>query len=315
MGSQNSKSGAGQLAHEARDSRIRLMLNAVFDLRLYGSSFFLRTSPLLALGLVVQISIFLLLARVMIVVYVPLFILVILVSGLGSKNYAREIPSIGYFRAFLLLIVSALASTVPFTLGLENTWYSLFRFLLTFGLSNIALTVAIVEVTIVGQRVSLRQSILLDDFFFRKEKKDWDEGLVGFPNSKAIVSSLNDGQFVASLFDKGSFNLAVLWSCNVMEKVIDSVVEGLVSQNPERKKLFRKDNDERRGYPQQLENLGPKLDAKIGSYDLTAENLWHKLRNDIAHYNYRPSFQETYGALTILVSFVEEMPKVLQAWK
>jgi len=126
---------------------------------------------------------------------------------------------------------------------------------------------------------------------------------------------VDDGDFVAHLFDSGSFSFAVLWSCNLMEKVIDSTVEAILSQNPEKTKLFRKDNGERRGYPQQLENLGLKLQERSVNDSLTTERLWHELRNSIAHHNHRASFQETYDTLAIVVSFTKELPKTLQAWK
>jgi hypothetical protein len=48
---------------------------------------------------------------------------------------------------------------------------------------------------------------------------------------------------------------------------------------------------------------------------LSPEELWKEKRNRIAHHNYKTSFAETYGALIIFVSFVENFPKTILAWK
>jgi hypothetical protein len=127
--------------------------------------FFWRSGPLLALGFVTPVSIYLVLNRFMLLSYVPLFIMLILVSGLGSKNFGQEFHNIGYFRGFVFLIASVLASIFAFTLRVD-TWYGLFQVILILAISSCALVTAIVEVTIWGQRVSLRNSIGLTDEFF-----------------------------------------------------------------------------------------------------------------------------------------------------
>jgi len=253
----------------------------------------------------------------MLLTYLPLFFVLILISGSASKNFFFEVPNMGYYRGFLFLIASALASTCPFIIRFENNWYGLSQLLLTFTISNLALTIAIVEVTIWGQRVSLREKIRLNDNFFRQQKKIWKKALEGFPNSEKIISSLYDSRFVAGFFDRGSFNLAVLWSCNVMETVTDAAAEGIISKNPQRKVLFKKEDNNRRGYPEQLENLGykPHMEKCRKEEQIETKTLWHTIRRDIAHYNYKPTFQETYGAMSILVSFMKEMPDILQTWK
>jgi len=300
-----------------KSPKLQEVFHAIFDKRLYGFSFFWRTGPFLGLGFVTQVLIYLVLNRLMLYIYIPLFIMLILTSGLGSKNFRREVHNMGYFRGFLFLLASVLASTLPFTLRLENTWYGLYQFHLTFAISNLTLVIAIVEVTIWGQRVSLRKNMRLNDDFFEKQKKVWEKNLEGFPNFKKIISNIDDGRFVAALFDRGSFNLVVLWSCNVMEKITDAVAEGITSKNPKNVTLFEKEDGRRERYPEQLKNLGYKLNAKDGNdtKQMTLEFLWHELRNDVAHRNYKPTFEETSGALNILVNFMEKMPETLQAWK
>jgi len=293
------------------------MIHAILDKRLYGFSFFLLSGPLLAVGFIIEVLIEYALNRAMLLFYVPIFIALVLVSGLGSKNYEREIPNMGHFRGFLFLITSVLAAPLPFLLRFPNDLNGLFQFSLTFAISTLALTIAIIEVTVFGQRVSLRNKIGLTDDFFKNQKKVWKKNLEGFPNSEKIITCIEDGRFVATLFDRGSFNLTILWSCNIMEKTVDIVTEEIISEDLEKKTLPRKEDNRHLGYPKQLQNLGFKPNIKKNRKDeqITLEVLWHKIRNDIAHENYKPTFQEISGAISILVSFMKEMPGILQAWK
>lgn len=300
--------------NELKGLRIRNIIDAIADRRLYGVNFFLQAGPLLAVGFLVGFSVLFTLNHVALTVYVCVFFLFVLISGLGSKNYGREIPGMGYFRGLLFLIVSVLASPMPF-LTLENSLYGLIRFCLLLTITYCSLWVAVTEVTISGQRVSLRESIPLKKEFFAKQKGIWKEKLAGFHNLEEIVSDLDDGKFVTSFFDRGSFDLAVLWSCNIMEEIIDKVIEDIVSSFPEKKALFRKDNGKNLRYPEQLRNLGFEPQEKRNAGGLSLDKLWHEVRNNIAHHKYKPSFHETYGALTMLVLFIEEMPRILEAWE
>lgn len=65
-------------------------------------------------------------------------------------------------------------------------------------------------------------------------------------------------------------------------------------------------------YPDRLRNLGYEYSAedKLFGVDI----LWNKIRNKIAHHNYKPTFDETYEALKILVSFTHTMPSILKTW-
>lgn len=297
--------------------KLKEMFHAILDKRLYGFSFLSLSCPLLAVGFVIEVLIEYALNRATLLFYVPLFIALVLVSGLGSKNYFGEIPNMGHLRGFLFLVASVLAAVTPFLLKFPDDLNGLLQFSLILAISTLALTIAIVEVTVFGQRVSLRNSIQLTDDFFKKQKKVWGKDLEGFPNSEKIISDLEDSKFVAGLFDRGSFNLTVLWSCNIMEKIVDTVTEEIISRDPEKKTLFRKEDNSRLGYPKQLQNLGfkPNIEKNRKDEQITLEVLWHKIRNDIAHENYKPTFQETSGAICLLVSFMKEMPDILQTWK
>lgn len=125
-----------------------------------------------------------------------------------------------------------------------------------------------------------------------------------------ILDDLYEGRFVASLFDKGFFNFGILWSCSVMEKIVDVVAAEIVSKTPERASLFRYEGGRRRPYPEQLNNLG------YGLEETRKKVLWHvwEVRNEIAHRNHRPTFDETSEALRILISFTQEMPIILKSW-
>jgi hypothetical protein len=93
----------------------------------------MQTCPLLVIGMFVEIVIYLSLNPLMLYVYVPVFILMILIAGLGAKNSAVEVHNIGYYKSFLFLLASALASTTPFVVFKPaDSLSSLFSFTLTF---------------------------------------------------------------------------------------------------------------------------------------------------------------------------------------
>ena len=180
-----------------------------------------------------------------------------------------------------------------------------------------ALTVAIVEVTVLGQIVSLRDNIHLNDVFFRKQRRIWEKDLEGFPNSGRIIEKIDDGRFIPVFFDRGSFNLVVLWSCNVMEEIIDAAVEGIIQKDPTKKLTFKNERGGPQRYASQLKNLNYVHHQRIGreSEQMSIEDLWDKVRNPIAHHKYKPTFDQTFAALTIFVRFMEEFPKTVQSWK
>jgi len=299
---------------------LREVLSTIFDRRLYGTAFFIYSAPLLIVTFSIQMAIYIGLGSPMLYAYVPLFVMLVILSALWSKNvsFGREVPSMGQFRLFLFSLASMMASLAPFKVSQPaDSLQAAAQFFILYGISTLALTVAVVEITIYGQRISLRDSMKLNVEFFTKQKKIWAEKLAGFPNSDNIVSRIDGAKVVPQLFDSGSFGLALLWSCNVMEQTIDAVADGIISREPARREAFRDQDNFRRGYPKQMENLGfsPNLDKNRNDEKIKLEKLWHSVRNDFAHRNIRPTFQQTFGAMTILKSFVEEMPEVLQGWK
>jgi len=300
-------------------SKLQGILLTVFDKRLYGLQFFLISGPPLAVGLAIEVSIYYALKSPLLLSYVFVFLALVLICGIGSKNFGREreVPNMGYFRSFLFLIVSVLAVTFPFLAHFSNNLYGFFDFLLTYTISVLALTVAVVEVTILGQRTSLRKSIHLDVEFFKKQRAIWEERLQSFPNSEKILDRIDDSKYVSDFFDRGSFNLAILWSCSIMEEIIDATTKRIIKRDPTKEPLFRKEKGERQPYPLQLRNLNfiyhPKSTRK--SEEMSIDDLWVKERPQIAHHEHRPSFDETFGALAIFVSFIEEFPKKLEAWE
>lgn len=289
--------------------------DVIVDKRLYGPVFFIKSGPLLLFGFIIQSYVLWVLNSQLLLAYVPLAIFFVLMNSLAAKNTGKEIPAMNYLLSFMFTLVSGLAYSTQFTFQFDNSIIGLFQLGITMAVIEAALILAIFQITILGQRISLRTSIKLTDDFFKKNKKKWQNELRGLPNLDEILRSLEDGRFIASLFDKGSFNLAVLWSCNTIEKIIDSTVDGIISKMSEDKKSsFRRENGTGTRYPIQLKVLG--YSNKIGKQDneehIDIEVLWGKIRNDIAHRNYKPTFSETYGTLIILVSFIEEFPKIIQ---
>jgi hypothetical protein len=287
---------------------------------LYGlGSFFFHSGPLLGVGFVIQVAFYFALNRLtMLYVYVPLFALLVLFSALGTKNFGGEVNNMGYFRCFLFVLVSVMSSIAPFYVKQpSDPLVASLQFALMFGISVVALTMAIIEATIFGQRLSLRSKMQLTEEFFKKQRRVWEEKLSGFPNSENITKSIDGSRALVALFDKGSFGPAVLWSCGVMEQTIDAIADGIISGNSEKRSLFRKPDNNPQRYPKQLEILGFKPDLTKNKEDeqISTEALWHDLRRNIAHYTYKPTFQQTYGAIYILICFLREMPEILQNWK
>jgi len=290
------------------------MLDAIKDRNLYGRSFFFQSFFYLIIGLIVQYYVYYLLTPRWLAIYIPLyFVMIFLLSGLFAKNFKKDFHPMKWWLALLLLLSSALAKAFAIVAPFENTFVGFLKRLLVLGIVEPAFLVSLITIAVFGQRTSLRNNVGLDDKFFDKEKKRWKSEVENFPNFGKILESLDGGRFVADFFDKGLFSLTILWSCNVMEEVIDAIAEGIINKNPEKKMLFRNEKGFRRPYPSQIKNLGYEFCQKSqNKVQLNVENLWQKVRNRIAHHNYRPTFDETNEALKILISFVKETPKILQ---
>jgi hypothetical protein len=300
-----------------KSSYARVILHAILDRRPFGRTFFLNCLPFLVFGFFFQSAVIFVLNRQMLVLYLPTAIGAVLFSALGAKNSGREFYCIGYHLGLLFLFASVFAETSTFLLNVENSPLGAFQIIVIFSISTIAFVISTVHIAVWGQRVSLRVSAGLTDDFFSKQKKQWGSELNEFSNPKIILDSMDGGRFVANLFDRGSFNLVVLWSCNVMEEIIDAITDGIISRKPEKAELFKTKDGRPQNYPRQLKNLGWQLCQKKDHNDesLNEDKLWNALRNNIAHHNHKHTFAETYGTLKVLTCFMTTMPMTLKAWK
>ena len=301
-----------------KKSRLEMLFDAIIDKNLYGRGFLYHSVYYLAFGLFVQSLIHFLLNPQLLIIYVPSYVVLILVTATFTKNLTREVHPMASWLAYLLLFTSALSKTFAYVVQFPNV-YPFFspdaQRLSVLFISEGAILASLITIVVIGQRISLRNSVGLTDKFFDKEKDRWRNEVEDFPNFDKILESLDGGRFVAGIFDKGFFNLTILWSCNVMEEVIDAIAEGIINKNPEKKMLFRNEKGFRLPYPSQMKNLGYEFCQKsLNKVQLNVENLWQKVRNRIAHHNYRPSFDETNETLKILTSFVKETPNILQKW-
>jgi len=249
--------------------------------------------------------------HIFVIIYALVYIGLILMSGLFAKNFKGDFYLTEWWIAFLLFFMSIISMLFALT-SLEGTILGLIQFIILFSLSQVSFVFSVIILTVFGQRASLREKIGLTHDFFEKEKRKLKNMLLGFSSLDRIIEVLDEGQFIVDLFDKGFFNLSVLWSCNVMERVIDAIVDEIISRAPESRSLFRKESGRRLPYPKQLRNLGYRFYQDKKKFNL--DTLWHKVRVKIAHYNYRPTFKETNETLKILVSFTKEIPIILQQW-
>lgn len=295
------------------------VLLQIFDRRLYGRSFFVNSVPFLVVIFALQIMIYFLLNSPMLYIHVPLFVTLLIVSGFGSKNmspraHKREIHSMGPIRVFLFTLISIMASVAPFIVSQpSDPWLATAQYPVLYGLSTLALTMAVVEITLYGERISLRMSLELTDDFFKNQKEIWAEILADFPNSDNIVNCLDGVSAVTASFDHGSFGLALLLSFAVMEQILDEVAEGVISREPKKGWIFRHKKNFRKSFVDQIENLGFHPDLrKIQEDEKIPLKELYLVRNDFVHRSILPTFQQTFGVMATLKSFVEDMPGILQ---
>jgi len=300
-----------------RISKLKSILAIAFDKNLYGRSFATRSLPYLGFGLFIQSSIYLILAPHLLPVYLTVILGLVVFSGLAAKNSwgRRQYHPMEWWLALLMLFSSAFSLYFPFFFPFEGTLVGILGFIVVVVISEVAYVISLTMIVINGQRISLREKIGLGDDFFKKHKHIWKDKLTKFPNFDTISESLDEGSFVIKLFDSGYFNLAVLFSCNIMEKAVTSISNDIISANPGKEALFRKEDGKNLRYPTLLRNLGFKSLLTESNRKFHAETLWHKVRNDIAHRNYIPTFYETSETLKILISFVKETPSILRNWK
>ena len=298
-----------------KKSKLRLLVDIIWDKSLYGRGFFRKSFLYLVFGLVVQFFMHFLFSPHLLIIYLPAYVSVILITAGFTKNIKREIHPMPPWLAYLLLFTSALSKAFAFVAPFPDVYFFFPPFLQRLSvlmISETALFASLVTIVILGQRSSIRDSVGLDDRFFDKEKDRWKDEVEDFPNLDKILEGLDGGRFIADLFDKGFFNLTILWSCNIMEEVIDAITDGIIGENPENKSKFRNKEGRRKPYPVQLENLGYiSIIKQPKDEEFDVEKLWHEVRNKIAHHNYTPTFDETKETLKTLISLVKATPKIL----
>jgi len=292
-----------------KKSMFDLMFHAIWDRNLYGFSFFFRSLPFLGVGLVIQYYAYYISNPQLLLIYVTTFIALIALTALFAKNFKKSFHPMQWWLACLFFYASILSKAFAFVGSFESTIIGFLQRLLVLSISEITLFLSLIAIVALGQRISLRRNVGLTDNFFDKGRNKWESELEGFPNLSKILESLHDGRYTSQLFDAGYFNLAVLWSCNVMEKAIDAITNGMIEEDPEKRILFR--NEERHlPYPTQLKNMGYEYSVENGK-KFDGYVLWHEVRNRIAHYNHLPTYDETNQTIKFLVAFVDQMPSIL----
>jgi hypothetical protein len=292
-----------------KNSRIKSIVDAVTDKNLYGVSFFYEGFLYWIISLVVQYYAFYSSNFPLLIVYVILHTVLIPISGLFAKNFRKEFHPMNRWLSIILFYTSLLSLGFAFRGAFEATSTGLLQLSLVVSVSEIALIASVVAIIVISQRNSIRRNVGLNDSLFDTQKKKWEKELKGFPSLDHILEGFDTGHYIGQLFIAGYFNLAVLWSCNVIEEITDAITDSIISVDPDRKKLFRRDNDDRPvRYPLQLK----RLDFIYEDKTLSLEKLWHNIRNDIAHRNYIPTFIETNETIKILITFLDEMPSIIK---
>jgi hypothetical protein len=175
----------------------------------------------------------------------------------------------------------------------------LLAFTMALFLGVIGLVLSLLSVCVRSQRRSKLLSLKIDEGFFNEMEKSWSEKLKNHPEAcEKIASDIRLSKDVLKFFEDGMFSLAVLWSCNTVEKVVDEITDLMVAQDPRSKQQLLNEKGGRLPYPKRLQFFGfPKEES---------EEIWHELRNKIAHHNYVPNFRETCKAIEFLRSFLSK---------
>ena len=284
--------------------------NTVFDRNLYGPSFWLYSFPFLLVVLWIQYYVYYPHSTPLFGLYTVFIVTLVFLSSLMTKNFRKDFHVMRHWMASLFLFAGLLSFPFAYVGRFEETMMGLLQRILALSISELCLLFSLIHIVVIGQRTSLRNSIGLSDNLFSEKRSRWESELGGFPNLGRIVEPFDEGRFLVGLFDAGYFNLTILWSCNIMEKIIDRMIEGIVQRNCSKRPVFIEESG-RLSYPRKLRNLGFEYSQRGDSkQEFDLELLWYRIRNRIAHHNYRPTFRETRETAKILVSFLEDMPKI-----
>jgi hypothetical protein len=306
------------LAAKQQNKR-EIFRQTVFDSRLYGKRFLLITVFQYTTIILVQLFVQFFSSKQPLISFIPycftLFFL-ILISAFPSKNMVgkklEEFHPFGSKIAAALIFLSGISIFFSFTFKQGDvTFYTIIDTVI-FVFAEVSLSYTALNITVIGHRTSIIDKLKISETYFTKTAEKWHEELADLA-SKKVLDNLNQGKYIVQFFERGSFDLVVLWSCSIISNIVNITTEPIIARHPEKKELFRRIKISKIGdnlvdferCPIQLSNLG--FDTK--KYNL--ERIWEK-RNDIAHRNVKPSFSETVEALNFFVAFSQEMPKLLK---
>jgi len=287
---------------------IQNLARDLFDKNLYGFSFFLTSLNCLIPFVILLYATYLINPAQFVSVLVT-YVVIVILTGLFSKNLIIFHPMDLLFSWFFI-ITSIISLVFCFVAKFPEPPLGIFQMLLIMLIAIISFDFSSINIIVLSHRRSLREKFGLKDHFFENQKERWKTKLEGFPNHSKIIECLGQGRYIPVLFDRGYFNLTVLWCCSLIEEVVDEIADGILEKNPEKTSLFKRNDGRKLPYVKQLENLGYKPSFK-GKY---LRNLWEVwgIRNKVAHRNYQPSFVETADTVEFFICFVNEIPIVLE---
>ena len=291
-------------------SEIRNIALEIFDRRLYGTGFF-RNFLYCLIPFAVVFYIIYLINPNQSIFFLIAYIAFILITGLFSKNYHRfYFHPMDLLFSWFFIFSSIISLAYCFVAKFPRSLIGFLQLLLIMIIAVLSFCFSSMHIIVLSQRRSLREKIGFKDNFFENQKEKWNMKLKVFPNRNKIIGCFDKGHYILILFDRGYFNLTVLWCCSLIEEIVDKIADGILQNNPEKALLFKRENGRRLPYVKQLENLGykPSFEGKC------LRNLWEvwNVRNKIAHRNYQPSFDETVDTIEFFISFIKEMPIVLE---
>ena len=140
--------------------------------------------------------------------------------------------------------------------------------------------------------------------FMRKFETRWKELCSDDPEKENIMAAVGEAGYVLDLLDAGMFGLAVLWSCNVMEKILEETVR--VCRRYAKARALKLP-DLGKEPPARLVALGFRVSEArhdVLRRSLEPESLW-RIRNNIAHRNHITTLDETCAAIGTLSQFLD----------
>lgn len=295
-------------------TKVRLLLTEIFDKNLFGIEFLVDSLLYLIIGIIIEYLAFYRSNILLLFIFSISYIGIILLTGLFSKNFKFQFHPINRLLSILIFYTSIFSLGFAFIYNFEDSIYGLSQRFLLATISEIVLISSLISIVVLSQRNSLRKSLGLNTNLLDTEKERWKNELQRFPNLDKVLEGFDTGKSIEELFYAGYFNLAVLWSCNIMEEIIDSITDGIITIHPEKTSLFRNKEGRQLPYPTQLKNLGYVINKESEQKEISLDALWHELRNKIAHHNYRPTFYETSQTIKFTVTFLKQMPLTLKNW-